>query len=272
MNVLYANDTSDYHCGCSLTCNILTSLIKKYGTITKTLKCPSFQYNTPDWDTVNLSEIDIIIINGEGTVHHNSRGVQYIIKLAEKAKREGKKVCLINTVIDSVNCDMSIFDYISCRESISAQGKYNVVHDACFYHQVNYSPGKNILFSDSVNGGVSNQMKQLFGKHTDSLYVPFDGHHSYDEMLKSYQSARIVVTGRYHGVVFAMMSGKPFLAIRSNTHKIEGLCKDYKLERNMVNPNEIEERLNTNDYLIPDIDTNKIKDDIKKMVEDCFNV
>lgn len=40
---------------------------------------------------------------------------------------------------------------------------------------------------------------------------------------------RVVVTGRFHGVCLCLKIGVPFLAIGSNTHKIEGMLQDAGL-------------------------------------------
>jgi hypothetical protein len=43
-------------------------------------------------------------------------------------------------------------------------------------------------------------------------------------------SADIIVTGRHHGVYLAVVAGLPFVALGSNTFKIEGLLKDLDMQ------------------------------------------
>ena len=63
-----------------------------------------------------------------------------------------------------------------------------------------------------------------------------------------------------------------FLSIRSNTHKIEGLLKDYGLEKNMTTIESIGQRIKNEDYITPNIDTKKISLDIENMIEEVMNV
>jgi polysaccharide pyruvyl transferase WcaK-like protein len=39
-------------------------------------------------------------------------------------------------------------------------------------------------------------------------------------------NTKFVITGRFHGVCFCLKVGVPFLAVRSNTYKVEGLLED----------------------------------------------
>lgn len=45
---------------------------------------------------------------------------------------------------------------------------------------------------------------------------------------------RVVVSGRFHGVCLCMKLGVPFLAVSSNTHKVEGLLSDAGLGHRML--------------------------------------
>lgn len=44
--------------------------------------------------------------------------------------------------------------------------------------------------------------------------------------LPQLAGAELVVTGRFHGVCLAIPARRPFLALASNTHKVEGLLAD----------------------------------------------
>ena len=50
---------------------------------------------------------------------------------------------------------------------------------------------------------------------------------SVEQFLRHISSnTKFVITGRFHGVCFCLKVGVPFLALRSNTYKIEGLLED----------------------------------------------
>lgn len=50
-----------------------------------------------------------------------------------------------------------------------------------------------------------------------------------------------IVTGRYHAVCFAVNSQTPFLAVSSNSHKIEGLLEDIGLKGRIIAQEKIKE-------------------------------
>ncbi|MBY0225361.1 MAG: polysaccharide pyruvyl transferase family protein [Hyphomicrobium sp.] len=50
---------------------------------------------------------------------------------------------------------------------------------------------------------------------------------SVEQFLRQISSnTKFVITGRFHGVCFCLKVGVPFLAVRSNTYKVEGLLED----------------------------------------------
>ena len=55
--------------------------------------------------------------------------------------------------------------------------------------------------------------------------------YSYQLWLKSLE---LYVTGRFHGVCLAAMIGVPFLALSSNSHKIEGILKDMDCSKLLI--------------------------------------
>ena len=53
---------------------------------------------------------------------------------------------------------------------------------------------------------------------------------SEDAYIRAISRARMHVTGRYHAVCFSVMTGTPFLAIGSNSWKIEALLHDIGID------------------------------------------
>ncbi len=68
-----------------------------------------------------------------------------------------------------------------------------------------------------------------------------DGDAKTVDHLQRLGEAKSLVTGRFHQVCMALALGTPFLAVRSNTAKIEALCRDAGLDptHRMVEPEEI---------------------------------
>lgn len=58
---------------------------------------------------------------------------------------------------------------------------------------------------------------------------------SADAFLRSIaDGTRFLVSGRFHGVCLAIRLGVPFLAVRSITHKVEGLLEDAQLSHKLI--------------------------------------
>ena len=58
-------------------------------------------------------------------------------------------------------------------------------------------------------------------------------------------TAKLYITGRFHGVCYALITGTPFLAIQSNSWKIETLIEDCGLSKNrLVRIDEIAKNMN----------------------------
>jgi hypothetical protein len=50
---------------------------------------------------------------------------------------------------------------------------------------------------------------------------------------------QLIITGRFHGVCLCLKVGVPFLAVRSNTHKVEGLLEDAGMSDRLSSMDEL---------------------------------
>ena len=57
---------------------------------------------------------------------------------------------------------------------------------------------------------------------------------SYDEYIKTISDLKLLVTGRFHSLCFALKTQTPFLALHLNFHKIEGILKDIGLSNERI--------------------------------------
>lgn len=256
MSILISNDCSNYHIGSKITTQVLKKLFSRYG------KVWTSKYGNPE-------KHDLVVINGEGTFHHDTKASRALYETALKSKRAGKRVCLINSVIDSVSFDLSIFDYISTREGMSGDGKYPFVHDPCFYVDVRPSTQKEyVLFVDSVLRDKNRQILKTYKSYSGpKKYIKLTDYHS-REIFDVFSRASFVVTGRYHGVVFSMILKKPFVALESNSHKIAGILQDYGLSDNLKEDIfKIEDFIHSN---TPYINVEPIRRRLEVMVSKCI--
>jgi len=157
-----------------------------------------------------MDKADLIIVNGEGSIHHGSR-----MELLEVA--EYYPSALINAVYQEVPSNKWVkdFKYIAVRESLSQEkvaehgGIATVVPDLLFTHNI---PRPEItedlcLVDSCVSRGTGL-------KPTEANFIRKMG------------SAAKVCTGRFHGACLAMLWGMPFSAYPSNTHKTKGMLMD----------------------------------------------
>ena len=213
----------------------------------------------------------VIVVNGEGTIHHTAtrRAARQLAQSARNAKAtRNVPVYLINATIVSIEAQdieaLRSFDHIYVRESQShafllGHGFSNVdiVPDLCLTAAFSRPPrtARQVL-TDSVIPAVTAQMKQRSLKTGDSFlpmqplravsYLRWALHRSalktgaaaYYEAIAS---AGSVITGRFHAVIFCLLAETPFLAIASNTPKIQSTLMDaLGDDARMINSGDLE--------------------------------
>jgi hypothetical protein len=218
MKIAIVNDTSSAgHFGCELTMQVLNEQILKRGA--EIVGSVPFHKDPRDYSEL-LAQADLVIVNGEGTLHHGHK--HWLIRLG----REYPSV-LINAVYQANPNDAALkeFKYISVRESMSAAAlkehgiEAEIVPDLVFSSKYlqnikDCSRGpKAIGIIDSVNPGTFFNITAC--QSADAFFMK----------LFKYQR---ICTGRFHGIVACAVLGIPFVAYRSNTHKNEGLMWDMQ--------------------------------------------
>jgi hypothetical protein len=240
-----------------------------------------------------MKNADIVIVNGEGTLHHAEDRVKDLARIGKYVKEHlFKPVVLINTIYQDngpeIGAYMKYFDLIYVRESFSQRELEkigilsHVVPDMTFYTTYDLM-GKHITndigVSDSVYSSVSKKLYKFamryhyhflpvlsvpkinnfkyFGsllklirfkmiswikiillklkiplsyKQKRSLY--FMEH--YMDYISAVADLKLFVSGRFHSLCFAVKTMTPFIAIRSNSHKIEGMFEDIGIGDNRI--------------------------------------
>jgi len=199
---------------------------------------------------------DCVIVNGEGSLHHDQGVAVDIFRLCILAKNAGKRVFLINsvwegnTLLDEL---VGIFDKIYVRESFSQKLlnkigiSAEVVADLSFFHtrharSIQVKKGCDLMYIDSWHTHVSRFLYKkscedkapffrMTGLEQDKIYrTNFFRKPQVCQLMNSsfdvLSNKGVCVTGRFHGAAIAIAFGFPVVAIGSNTHKIEGLLYD----------------------------------------------
>lgn len=229
---------------------------------------------------------DLVVINGEGALHHDRPAVADVIALAKWRSELGKPTVLLNTSwfenAPDRGRDLGAFSLVAVRESVSARKISGdggpsplLVPDLAIAYAarsgLRHSGGGCVMVSDSTKPTLTKELRKLAAargwEYLPVLAFP-EVQRPGEKSQKIFRRARIarclgplapvllgtryhahavgvaetreylrrlaasggVVTGRFHTVCFAMAMGVPFVAVASNTAKIEAIVKDAGLD------------------------------------------
>ena len=230
-----------------------------------------------------LEAASLIVINGEGTLHHGKRKGFWLLEAGARVKANGGKVALINALWQDNPQDWADiaagFDLLACRDrrSAAALGEQTAqpvswLGDLSMYdpHLHSETSRNGVVVSCSVHRDVTSRLAD-FANETGSNYIPvttyikqvnphltglrkiirtayanraerrFLTRHPQTRLLQSdadYMSEisthALLVTGRFHSVCMAILTRTPFVAVTSNSWKIETLLDDIGLNKSRV--------------------------------------
>ena len=275
MNVVILNDTTaDLHHGCARVMRLLAQGLDRHG-MTVIARSPVHH----DWEAdaairAAIARADLVVINGEGTLHHGKPGAARLLRVTETAG--DVPVALVNALYQDNPPDWSRWltrlAHVSTRDSRSADaiaavtGRHPaVVPDLTLSTRID---GRTrtvpILYGDSVKEEVSTALAMRADRDRAPLVPSLSalkrpkGRNALTRRLRDWHiarhtarmhaahptldicpteaayaariaGARLHVTGRFHGVCYAMAAGTPFLAVASNSWKTEALIADAGL-------------------------------------------
>ena len=290
------NDTvKENHHGCKLVMNNLILNLNSIGyEVVGTLSIGKLWWRSKTFMSY-LPKIDLIIINGEGSIHHGRKIGIDLLSVVKSERNPHTKIALINTTYDSNPGNFREFlneiDLISVREGESKKQldeigiESMVVPDLTFASEIpdiDRSGDRNntemvIGFTDSTFISDTEYLQDTFKQFHNfrflpAVYNPYDGNlfgdfyymrdllsksdmlyinkaaiklgrfinnrkyftNSYDEYFEKISKLDVLVAARYHSLCFAIRSLTPFVAIKSNSHKIEGMLNDIGVMENRL--------------------------------------
>jgi len=211
----------------------------------------------PDW----------VVINGEGSFHHNSPRINELTEMALAFQNKGARVALINSIWEA-NSEASAeplkqFDLIAVRDGRSLKSLEKVgVQALCipdlsltvWQDDGDQSAGDEFLFTDNIVYryalGMFDAMLALGGSYLllddrqivrmdeDGCFACLPEGHQKIQLLshtRPLTKAKLVVAGRFHVAVACLALGKPFVYVESNTQKLSALCEDVGLPIHLLN-------------------------------------
>ncbi len=275
------NDTrADLHHGCEIAVAAIQHLAAQHGMIFTAAAPMQTDYTQDAQFMAHFSAADGIVVNGEGSIHHDKPPAKWLLQAGQLAKSQGKPSVLFNTTwahngpafVDAARS----FDLISVRESSSqaelAQSNVTatIAPDAALYFDWPHAQQRTgVTVTDSVLTDATRHLTRFARSHgaqminirfpdttlrsrfadfrrmldrnapfnlpnlRDALGAASHGFGSTDrstpDFLHKIASSQLLITGRFHAVILALATRTPFLAMASNTHKIEATLRDAGL-------------------------------------------
>lgn len=232
MKIYLLNDTSSCHAGSVKVVNTLKYFMRKHeiiGTLNVAVS-GEINYNF-------LRKCDAVVVNAEGSIHHNSPWGITLLKALGEAQSLNKKTYLLNSLYEKM--DQRYDSIIQNVDFVCAREIYS------------YRNLKKINSGTALHPDYSIALPQtgLVIKKTKSL-IKTKTHHSciypkvfnkikatklsiakkkFEDYIETYKQAEVILTGQHHAVYAAALAGTPFIPTFSNSHKIESLIEWSRL-------------------------------------------
>lgn len=71
--------------------------------------------------------------------------------------------------------------------------------------------------------GMDQELCRALARETGSFV--FGPEHTYSDLLSLLRGAQFMISGRYHHLILAVVGGCPPIALRTTSHKVDGLCE-----------------------------------------------
>lgn len=232
MKVFFANDCQTYHGGSWAVSQV----------IRQQLEAASHEiFNEEDlkvFDKTIVSECDAILVNGEGTIHHNGKRASHLLALLRFGQELGKFTALVNTSWFSMGPEfddvLQNLDHLSVREILSQR-------ELEANHSVKAELHLDLSYDFQTDIGVQAEkqpvlMTDLYSREFNCAVilnggaraaVPFINMRktNWNDTLAIVSKHSCLVTGRFHGLMAALKTRTPFVAYPGKTHKIQGVLE-----------------------------------------------
>jgi len=209
-----------------------------------------------------IENSDAVIINGEGSLHHNKR--RDLLIIAEYCINIKKPVYLINCTIQEIEDfddvfrkldDLVVRDFYSSEYLRKKKIEHRIVLDSILgadfnYEKSNTSSNKKIAFTDwqgQLENTVGSTLINFKENNQNSEYFPMHDlkyfHNKiWKDTIKTFENFFLILSARHHANYIAGLSNVPFIPFKSNSYKIEGTIKLSKLKIPICNKqNELEQ-------------------------------
>ncbi len=218
--IVLVNDTSLFntHFGCQLVGQTIREQCARVGMhILSALPLKFDLRLAKPW----LDRADLVIINGEGSIHHGRNS--HLLDLAKAYPS-----ALINCVFQENGSQRALqnFLYLSARESLSAA--------EIAKQGVDCQIVPDLIFASSLLGSIVAPPANIPLGITDNVTNPLCGFSPKSDLvyntLMKLKRCKTLCAGRFHAAIAAAVMGIPFSTWESNTWKTQGMMIDMGIE------------------------------------------
>lgn len=186
-----------------------------------------------------MDTVDAVVVNGEGTIHHGAgRPLLALLALAQKKR---KPAFLVNAVFQESE---SFLDTLGALDDFTVRDGRSLAYAKSLGLGARWVPDSFLaaksddaepdLKGDVVTDGHHRREDvvaalEAYRTASEATLLPLlakDAYTSWSRMKARLREADVLVTGRHHGIYLALKAGIPFVALGSNTFKVEGLLED----------------------------------------------
>lgn len=231
IKIYLLNDTSrSRHAGCKAVMRSLRAELDEFADVIATHTVGSSTIEAAAFATC-----DAVVVNGEGSIHHDSPRANFLMMMLGAAQAAGKRTALVNALYQQERMPapdvLAQLDFMSVREVRSAAcarrhgGRPWVLLDSAADRR-QLRPARPLRTVAGVVKGATHPNAPS-ATWLDGLSAPRVDLSvgTIDEIVETLRQADVYVTGQHHGVYAAALAGIPFVALVSNSHKVEGLIE-----------------------------------------------
>lgn len=255
---LIVNDTRrDRHPGCRAVMEALLVLLPRAGIQPFHFHLVGTPWEGDDNFYIKAAQADLVIVNGEGSIHHSNERAQSLARLASFCRFTLRKpAVLLNATLFANDAEiynnLRNYDLISLRDSASAEEAQRfgirdaiVCPDLSLFHDfssirraddraLGAGERRRIGAADSALEKVRTILEKLRSerRYTDVSMRRNDA--SIYQYASEIAALDLHVSGRFHGICYSLNVGTPFISIESNTPKITSLLTDLFGNANRV--------------------------------------
>lgn len=225
MRFKFAGDHANYHCGSDAVSEVIRNRLLRIGEIVK-----------------GEADYDALVVNGEGSMHHSSSAFHVKMRLLAEAQVDGKKTFLINSLWENnpntydpvlMNLDgFTVRGYSSKSDLAKNHGiDVHTTLDLSYFAPVDETApytdlGGSVVITDIFSEDLG--FVWLSGPKSDDWGHIDMREMTWSSLVKTLRTARLLISGRHHGMYASCRARTPFIPVRGNSHKFSDLLESAR--------------------------------------------